>query len=112
MLLIILRNSFIIIALWLFFTMAFRKVLINKISDNVKQSEFVAFIGLLIMLYSIVGLLLMFFVFGWTSKIVLLLCSIAPFIIGKLATYEKEELFSFIQLIIVLGSVIYVNFHV
>jgi hypothetical protein len=104
MLLITLKIIFFVISLWLVLTISAKKIFLHKIADNVQISEFVAFIGLLIMLYVICAIIVAIFIPSYINKIILLLLGASPFIIGKFATFEKENLFSIIQLLsIILG---------
>ena len=87
------------------------KLYISKQKDNLKASSFVAFIAGMLFLYIILCIALAIFSPVITKKIILLLFAISPFIIGKLATYEKEKLYSIIQIVIMLISSCVVIFY-
>ena len=105
-----LEIAFVIVALWLAVTIIVKKFFLNRIfKDNIKSSEFVAFMGLVIMIYSVLAFVLVLFVPLIQNKIFILLYGLSPYIIGKFAKYEKENLFSIIQLVIVVISIIHVS---
>lgn len=109
MLLSIIKIVFTVISLWLVFTIAVKKLLLSKFADNIQTSEFVAFIGLLILLYVIASFIAAIFVPSFISKIILILFGSSPFIIGKFATFEKENLFSIIQIVCIVLSVAFIT---
>lgn len=77
------------------------KLFVSKIKDNMKISHFLALIAIFMALYVISGIL-----FAFKSNILFILFALSPFIIGKFATYEKEKIYSFIQIFCVLLSIV------
>ena len=79
-----------------------------KIKDNVKSSEFVALITFSLAFYIIFALIITLL-----QKNLLMLCfALLPFVIGKLATYEKEKLYTSMQLFFVIISAFYAIFNI
>lgn len=106
----ILKILFALSGLFYIFSVFFHKIYISKLKDNVIISHFVAAIAAFLTLYVLLGLVLFIFSKGLIYKAVILLFSASPFIIGKIATYEKEKIFTLIQFIIMLASVIFIVF--
>lgn len=84
------------------------KAVVSKLKDNIKISHFVAVIAFFLALYVILALLMVFLLKSLLYKAIMLVFALSPFIIGKLATYKKEKLYSFIQVLTVLLSAIVV----
>ena len=63
--------------------------------------------GGLFVIYIISALILAIFIPGIINKAAIVFFGLSPFIIGRLATYEKEKIYSLIQIIFVIISVIY-----
>ncbi len=59
-------------------------------------------------LYTINALILMVFIEGITSKIVLLLLGISPYIIGKLSTYKNLNIATILQIILLIIGILYI----
>lgn len=87
------------------------KVYFCKIKDNIKKSNFVVIIAGLLTFYIISAMVLALYIPNYYNKIIMFLFAIAPFIIGKYATFEKEPFYTFLQLICVLSSVIFVCYN-
>ena len=73
-----------------------------------KASHFVALMAIFMALYIVSGIILAFFIPNVLSKALILLFALSPFIIGKLATYKHEKIYSLIQIICVLISVVFI----
>ena len=71
------------------------------------RDKSVAFSAIVMGLYVISCFVGIIFV-NLPTKIILLLCGISPFVIGKFATYKKILFFTFVQLFVILGGIIYV----
>ena len=102
-----LKILFIIIGFILFLMLSFYKLYLCKKPRTEKVSVFVSGLGAIFLLYIVIAVLLAIFIPGIINKSVLLFFGISPFIIGKLATYEKEKIYSLIQILFVAVSVIY-----
>lgn len=84
------------------------KAFVSKIKDNIKISHFVASIAFFLALYVIFGIALIFVLKSIFYKFIIFIFAMSPFIIGKLATYKKEKLYSFIQVVSVILSTLVV----
>lgn len=78
----------------------------SKIKDNLKISSFISFIAGILLLYIILAIILVFLENKIIYKIIMAIFALSPFIIGKLATFEKIKIYSFIQIIIAVISII------
>ena len=83
------------------FSIIIHKLFVSKIKDNMKISHFLALIAILMALYIVFGI-----IYSIKTNILFLLFALSPFIIGRFATYEKEKLYSFIQILCILLSVV------
>lgn len=108
MLLRILEYTFIVIGILFCLALIFNKTYICKIKDNIKKSNYVAGIAGLLVLYIILAFITGILIPGVYNKIIMILFAISPFIIGKFATYDKEIVFTSIQFLCALISVIYI----
>lgn len=108
MLLDILKYSFIIIGSMLAIMITCGKLYVFKLKDNILVSNYAASIAGGFFLYAIFAILLIIFAPNLIDKFLMLMFGLSPFIIGKLATYEKENIFTIIQVITALISVVFV----
>ena len=104
----ILETFFIIIASALTILLLLRFFGVTKKLSPMKASDFVSSIAGLLYTYVVFAFLVSIFVGGWVNKAVMLLFAASPFIIGKLVTYEKEKIYSIIQILCVILSLVYV----
>ena len=102
-----LKILFMVIGFVLFLMLSFYKLYICKRPRTEKVSVFVSIMGGLFVIYIISALILAIFIPGIINKLVIVFFGLSPFIIGRLATYEKEKIYSLIQIIFVIISVIY-----
>ena len=79
-----------------------------KIKDNVKISNFVAVIGFSLVAYMLCALILSAVMGGVKYKMLMISFALMPFIIGKMAQYQKIRLYSSLQIIIMLISAVVV----
>jgi hypothetical protein len=79
--------------------------------NNNKLSPFVAFIGGLFVLYILSALLLAVFCPGILFKLIMFLFAVAPFILGKLVNYKQLKMYSTIQILCVILSMVFVIFY-
>ena len=84
------------------------KLYVSKLKDMMKVSQFVVIISIFMGIYILSGIVLAFFMPYILNRILVLLFALSPFIIGKFATYTKEKMYSLIQIICVLTSIIFV----
>ncbi len=95
---------FIVAAILLSILIIIHKQYTSKVKDNVKISNFVAVIGFSLVAYIICAIIIGIFYGGLIYRILMFLFAICPFIIGKMATYQKVKLYSSIQIIVMLAS--------
>ena len=104
----ILKWLFLVSCIMFPLTTILHKFYICKLADNMKKSDFVAFLASILGLYILTGILLIFFISGIAGKFFMGLFSLSPFIIGKLATYKTEKLFTTVQISCIIISGIFV----
>ena len=83
------------------------KLFISKKKRTEKTALYVSFMGAVLLLYVLSGILFAIFAPTLISKAVIVFFAVSPFIIGKAATYEKEGFYSFIQIFCVVMSFFY-----
>lgn len=108
MLVKLLNYSFILTSSLLILSIILFKLYVSKLKDNMKSSAFVALIAVFLGLYVIFAITLGFIYKNILSTFIMFLFGLSPFIIGKLATYEKEKYYTMFQLFTVFVSIIYV----
>lgn len=84
------------------------KLYISKQKDIMKASHYVAGMAIFMGIYIFSGIVLAILLHSIIPSIIILLFALSPFIIGKLATYNSEKIYSIIQIICVLISTVYV----
>ena len=99
------KYIFIAISVLLILALSFRIFFPKIFENNNKISPVIAFIAGLILLYIFLGLILTIFLPTVKYKLIILLFTLSPFIIGKLVTYKKLKFYSIIQLFCVILSV-------
>ncbi len=103
-----LKILFILCGIMYIISVILHKKYFSKLKDNSKISDYVALIALFLVFYILFGLLIFIFEKSILYKTIMLIFSSSPFILGKIATYEKEKLFTLIQFIAIILSVIFV----
>jgi len=103
-----LKLLFVFIGILYVISVILHKLYFSRLKDNVKISNYVALIAFFLFLYIILGLILVVFEDKLLYKIIILSFSLAPFMIGKVATYEKEKLYTIMQFILIIISDIFV----
>ena len=93
------------------FLLILHKYYMTKVKDNVKISNYVAFTAVFLVIYIIGALLLAIITGGIKYKLLMIFFALCPFIIGKIAKYEKIRLYSSIQIMIMLFSAAVVCLH-
>jgi len=84
------------------------KLYFSKLKDRIKAGNFVSIMTFFLAFYIIFGLIEIFFIKGITNKILMLLFALSPFIIGKLATYKYEKIYTILQVLCILISVSFI----
>ena len=102
-----LKIGFISFGILLFLLLCTYKFFIEKRKRTEKTASYVSFIGAILLLYVLSGALFAFFAPTFLSKVIVAIFALSPFIIGKMATYEKENFYSFIQILCIFLSVFY-----
>ena len=72
------------------------------------NSPVMALLGGLFIFYVILCAILSVITFGFVNKIIFILFGISPFIIGKLVSYQKLKIYSIIQVLCVILSLVFV----
>ena len=103
-----LENIFIALSSILALLLIIYKVFVCKIKQNPKISVYVSIITGVLFLYILFALMLSVTSVGIVNRVIILLLGLSPFIIGKLATYKKENLFSWIQIFVIILGVVYI----
>lgn len=102
----IMEILFVISGILLVSFLSLREFISSKIKDNLKISAFISFIASLLLIYIILAILLAIFGKGGIYKTLMAFFGVSPFIIGRLASYEKIKIYSFIQILLAGISVI------
>lgn len=102
-----LKVFFLICAIIFFSLMCLYKLFISKQKRTEKTAIFVSFMGASLLLYVISGVLFGIIAPTLINKLVILFLALSPFLIGKFATYEKENYYSFLQIFCIALSTIY-----
>lgn len=96
---------FCVIAMMLALLLTVRAVFDSKFKNNNKLSPVIALIGGLFLFYTLFGLFLCIIYPGLLNKLILLIFSVSPFIIGKLVRYKSLKFYTTIQIICVILSI-------
>lgn len=96
------------LAFILLLLMLFREMGITKKLSPMRASDYVSSMAGFLFAYIVIAFMLAVFTPGGINKIVMALFGISPFIIGKLVTYKKVKRYSFIQILCVILSLVYV----
>ena len=103
-----LKIFFISISVILTLLLSIYKLVICKLKRTSKVSLYISIITGFLFFYIISAIVLSIF----TPSVTVLLFGISPFIIGKFATYEKENFYSWAQIFLILFSIFYVLLYV
>ena len=103
-----LETMFIFIAGLLVFILSLYKLFICKLKRTSKTSLYISFMTGILLIYILSAVLLVIFEPEIWSKIIILIFGLSPFIIGRLATYEKENMYSWIQIGTITLGIFYV----
>ena len=102
------KLTFEIISLAFALLLAFRIFLPDLFKNNSKLSPVMALLGGLLVFYILVGVVLICIFSSLLNKAIMLIFVLSPFIIGKFVTYEKLKIYSIIQLLCVILSLVFV----
>lgn len=108
MCLIITKYFFVAISILLSALFLIRMFLPDLFKDSKINSPFMAFLGGLVIFYVLSGLAITVFMPAIIYKIIMLLFTLSPFIIGKIVTYQKLRIYSIIQILCVILSIVFV----
>lgn len=104
-----LKSGFIIIALLLAVLLAgYESYLLIKKEGRKNHPVYVAFMTGMLVLYILCAFAGVFIIKGGLNKFIMLLFALSPFVVGKLATYEKRTLFCIIQVCRIILSAIFI----
>ena len=84
------------------------KTYISKLNNNMIKSDYVAGLVVLLSIYVLTAVITGIIVPVWYKKALMLFFAILPFIIGRIATYEKEKIYTGIQIISIVISTVFV----
>lgn len=101
----LLSNLFIAFGCLFLLALIMGKAFVFKLKDTMLVSNYIALMTAFMGLYCISGFLLMFRVPVIQLKLLLLLFSLSPFILGHFAEYKTEKLFTLLQIVLVIASV-------
>ena len=96
------------LAFCLIILMILREMGITKKLSPMRASDYVSSMAGLLFAYIIFAFILAAFIPGGINKIILAVFGFSPFIIGKLVTYKKVRIYSLIQIVCVILSLVYV----
>ena len=109
MLLNIINILLIVFACAFCFCVVINKIFTKKLrQDGEKYSDFIATMSFFLAFYVIFAILDCFLISDIKNKLIMLLFALSPFIIGKVATYEQEKMYSILQLTVILYSALFV----
>ncbi len=103
-----LKLIFIISGLLFVLSIIVHKLYVSKQKDMMKASHFIAAMAIFMGIYILSGIILSFLIPNFLYRLLIIVFALSPFIIGKLATYEKEKIYSFIQVFCVLISLVFI----
>ena len=102
----LLSNLFIIFGILFSLSIIVGKIFIFKMKDTMFVSNYIVLIAVFLGAYSLIGLFLIFKVPFLYFKLFFLFVALSPFLLGQIASYKTEKIFTFLQVIIVLFSVV------
>lgn len=102
-----LKFGFIIAGFLLFALLCIYKLVISKRKRTDKTSIYVSVMGAVLGIYVLCGVFFAIFAPTNLSKLIIAIFTLSPFIIGKVATYEKENFYSFLQIFCIAMSLFY-----
>ena len=108
MLLRIIEYIFIIIGFLFAISLILNKIYIANLKDNLKKSDYIAGIAILLAMYVVSAIIVGVYIPTIYKKLVMTIFGLSPFIIGKLATYEKEKFYTIIQITCIITSLVFV----
>ena len=77
-----------------------------KLKDTIFVSNYIALMTAFIGMYCVTGFILMFKEPFIQLKLLLLLFSLSPFILGQFAAYKSEKFFTLLQILIIIASIV------
>ena len=101
----LLNLIFIVLACLFATTLVLGKLFVFKFKDTMFVSNYVAMLAIFMGLYCLSGAILMFVTPYIKFKLMLMFFSLSPFVLGRIATYKTERIFSIIQILLVIMSI-------
>ena len=108
MYLMISKYIFVSISILLTILFSLRTFLPNLFKDSKKNSPFMALLAGLFITYILSGLFLCALIPTLKYKLIMLIFTLSPFIIGKLVTYKKLKFYSIFQIFCVILSMVFI----
>jgi hypothetical protein len=106
MLLKILEYVFVVESFLFAIALIMNKMLVSKITDNAKMTQFVIVLGSLLLVYIVLALSIGILSSKTAVNIVMVPLGLSPFVIGKISTYKTEGIYTTIQILcIILGGI-------
>lgn len=106
MLLNIFNSLFIFSGILFVILVILHKIHFSKMKDNVKLSHYVAAIVLSLFVYIICALAIAIISNNNITKATMIISALLPFVIGKVATYEKEKFYTTLQIFCIILSML------
>ncbi len=103
-----LKTLFALSGLLFILSIIIHKLYISKQKDIMKASHFVAGMAIFMGIYILSGIIMGFAVKGIINKLIILLFALSPFIIGRFATYKHIKIYSMVQIVCILISILYI----
>ena len=103
-----LKIVFLVSAILMTMMLLFYKLYLQKRKRTEKTAEYISVLVFVFVLYVMSAVLCAIFIPGIMNKVLMMFFAISPFIIGKMATYEKETFYSYIQIFCLVVSIFYV----
>lgn len=104
----IIKYSYIVAALLFVLSVVIGKLFIFNKKDASFISDYCAGMAIVLGAYVFLSLAFVFIFPDVFSKGLMFFFAMSPFLIGLVATYNTEKLFTVLQLLIILGSVVYI----
>ena len=99
---------FVVISVLLLILFSFRTFFPDFFKNSNKFSPVMAFLGGLFIFYIFTGIILTILFPSLKYKLIMLLFTLSPFIIGKLVSYKKLKFYSIVQILCVILSVVFI----
>lgn len=98
---------FLIVSILLFLNILLGKMFVFGRTNSIAISKCGVLMGMLFLFYSLSAFSFVIFDSVLTHKVIMFLLGLSPFIIGKLTTYKTINVYSIIQLFVILSGLIF-----